>query len=178
MDRARVNLRMVRRPSLAFRACTARGGPMRTFCHRIATGFPFSSSVPRVKPTRFRGIARYPLVLMLEPLFRGVEGMMIAPGYNYAKAPDQDHFQQREQTKRLFFRLLPNPKQRRTFTPSPFFRVSARHTRSRLHPVGHAQPQLFWPAAPVLFAGRRLHEHRARTARPMPAVSDLFELQL
>ena len=36
----------------------------------------------------------------------GVEGMMISPGYSYEKAPDQEHFLQREKTDRLFRRLL------------------------------------------------------------------------
>ena len=32
----------------------------------------------------------------------GTDGMMISPGYRYEKAPDQDHFLAREQTKALF----------------------------------------------------------------------------
>lgn len=36
----------------------------------------------------------------------GVEGMMISPGYSYEKAPDQEHFLRREQTRSLFRRLL------------------------------------------------------------------------
>ncbi|MBZ8180978.1 adenosyl-hopene transferase HpnH [Oscillatoria salina] len=36
----------------------------------------------------------------------GVDGMMISPGYSYEKAPDQEHFLQREQTKALFREIL------------------------------------------------------------------------
>lgn len=35
-----------------------------------------------------------------------VDGMMISPGYSYEKAPDQDHFLQREQTRALFREIL------------------------------------------------------------------------
>ena len=51
----------------------------------------------------------------------GVEGMMISPGYSYAKAPDQDHFLKREQTTRLFRRLLNGAKGRWKFNQSPLF---------------------------------------------------------
>lgn len=36
----------------------------------------------------------------------GVEGMMVSPGYPYEKAPDQEHFLHREQTRSLFRRIL------------------------------------------------------------------------
>ena len=35
-----------------------------------------------------------------------IDGMMISPGYSYEKAPDQDHFLQREQTRALFREIL------------------------------------------------------------------------
>jgi hopanoid biosynthesis associated radical SAM protein HpnH len=35
-----------------------------------------------------------------------VDGMMISPGYPYEKAPDQEHFLQREQTKALFREIM------------------------------------------------------------------------
>ncbi len=35
-----------------------------------------------------------------------VDGMMVSPGYPYEKAPDQEHFLQREQTKALFREIL------------------------------------------------------------------------
>jgi hopanoid biosynthesis associated radical SAM protein HpnH len=51
----------------------------------------------------------------------GVEGMMISPGYSYAKAPDQDHFLKREQTTYLFRRLLNGAKRNWKFNQSPLF---------------------------------------------------------
>ncbi len=51
----------------------------------------------------------------------GVEGMMISPGYSYAKAPDQEHFLPREQTISLFRRLLANAPKRWKFNQSPLF---------------------------------------------------------
>jgi hopanoid biosynthesis associated radical SAM protein HpnH len=51
----------------------------------------------------------------------GVEGMMISPGYSYAKAPDQDHFLKREQTHSLFRRVLGNAKRGWRFNQSPLF---------------------------------------------------------
>lgn len=51
----------------------------------------------------------------------GVEGMMISPGYSYSKAPDQDHFLKREQTRQLFRRLLNSPKRPWKFNQSPLF---------------------------------------------------------
>ncbi|HEV3023814.1 MAG TPA: adenosyl-hopene transferase HpnH [Pirellulales bacterium] len=51
----------------------------------------------------------------------GVEGLMLSPGYSYEKAPDQDHFLHRDKTRRLFGRLLANPKRRWKFNQSPLF---------------------------------------------------------
>ncbi|RLS57249.1 MAG: adenosyl-hopene transferase HpnH [Planctomycetota bacterium] len=51
----------------------------------------------------------------------GVEGMMISPGYQYEKAPDQEHFLIREQTESLFRRLLHKAKRSWVFNQSPVF---------------------------------------------------------
>lgn len=51
----------------------------------------------------------------------GVEGMMVSPGYSYAKAPDQDHFLRRNQTASLFQRLLASPKRSWQFNQTPLF---------------------------------------------------------
>jgi hopanoid biosynthesis associated radical SAM protein HpnH len=51
----------------------------------------------------------------------GVEGMMISPGYSYQKAPDQDHFLRREQSHRLFSRMLESPHKEWRFNQSPLF---------------------------------------------------------
>jgi hopanoid biosynthesis associated radical SAM protein HpnH len=51
----------------------------------------------------------------------GVEGMMVSPGYSYAKAPDQEHFLRRQRAHELFRTLLGNPKKRWRFNQSPIF---------------------------------------------------------
>ena len=51
----------------------------------------------------------------------GVEGMMVSPGYSYAKAPDQEHFLRRQKTNELFRKMLEDPKPRWRFNQSPLF---------------------------------------------------------
>ncbi|MGC4004577.1 MAG: DUF3463 domain-containing protein [Pirellulales bacterium] len=51
----------------------------------------------------------------------GVEGMMVSPGYPYRKAPDQEHFLLREQTKSLFAKVFENPRRGWKFNQSPLF---------------------------------------------------------
>ena len=51
----------------------------------------------------------------------GVEGMMISPGYNYQKAPDQKNFLKRSRTHQLFSRILENRKRHWRFNQSPLF---------------------------------------------------------
>ena len=51
----------------------------------------------------------------------GVDGMMISPGYAYEKAPDQEHFLQREQTKELFRAILDDPPSNWSFNHSQLF---------------------------------------------------------
>ena len=51
----------------------------------------------------------------------GVEGMMISPGYSYAKAPDQEHFLRRQRAHQLFRAILESPKRRWRLNQSPLF---------------------------------------------------------
>lgn len=51
----------------------------------------------------------------------GVEGMMISPGYQYEKAPQQELFLRRGQTTNLFKRILGNAKKPWKFNLSPLF---------------------------------------------------------
>jgi len=51
----------------------------------------------------------------------GVEGMMLSPGYQYEKAPDQEHFLSRDETMRLFRKILDRPKKSWVFNQSPLF---------------------------------------------------------
>ena len=72
--------------------------------------------------TLFEGADPERMRFFFDELMRlGVEGMMISPGYSYAKAPDQDHFLSRRRTERLFRRLLGNPKRNWRFNQSPVF---------------------------------------------------------
>ncbi len=72
--------------------------------------------------TLFEGADPERMRFFFDELMRlGVEGMMISPGYSYAKAPDQDHFLSRRRTERLFRRLLGNPNRSWRFNQSPVF---------------------------------------------------------
>jgi len=51
----------------------------------------------------------------------GVEGMTLSPGYNYEKAPDQQHFLLNEKTRELFGNVLTHRKKRWVFNQSPLF---------------------------------------------------------
>ncbi len=51
----------------------------------------------------------------------GVEGMMLSPGYSYAKAPDQEHFLRRGRTHDLFSKILSDAKKQWKFNQSPLF---------------------------------------------------------
>ena len=51
----------------------------------------------------------------------GVEGMMLSPGYVYEKAPDQNKFLHRDNSKNLFKQILQNPKKSWKFNLSPLF---------------------------------------------------------
>jgi hopanoid biosynthesis associated radical SAM protein HpnH len=51
----------------------------------------------------------------------GVDGMMISPGYAYERAPDQDHFLKREETKAFFRSVLEDPNPAWKFNHSALF---------------------------------------------------------
>jgi hopanoid biosynthesis associated radical SAM protein HpnH len=51
----------------------------------------------------------------------GVEGMTISPGYRHPKAPDQDRFLAKEQTKNLFRQVFQRGSRRWRFSQSPLF---------------------------------------------------------
>ncbi len=57
-----------------------------------------------------------------EAMRLGVEGMMLSPGYQYEKAPDQEHFLGREATVELFRSVFDSKRRRRwRFNQSPLF---------------------------------------------------------
>jgi hopanoid biosynthesis associated radical SAM protein HpnH len=83
----------------------------------LAAGFRVTTNTTLFNdadPERFREFFDTAMAL-------GVEAMMLSPGYSYEKAPDQEHFLRREQTKSLFLRLLSNPKRHWRFNQSPLF---------------------------------------------------------
>ena len=51
----------------------------------------------------------------------GVEGMMLSPGYSYAKAPDQENFLKREKTVAVVSAILERRPRRWRFNHSPLF---------------------------------------------------------
>src|SRR5271165_858746 len=51
----------------------------------------------------------------------GVEGMMLSPGYSYDKAPDQQHFSNRESNQSMFRKILSNRDPRWQFNMSLLF---------------------------------------------------------
>lgn len=51
----------------------------------------------------------------------GIESMMLSPGYQYEKAPDQEHFLKRNQTIQKFREILAAPKKQWKFNHSPLF---------------------------------------------------------
>ncbi|MCI0548564.1 MAG: adenosyl-hopene transferase HpnH [Candidatus Rokubacteria bacterium] len=51
----------------------------------------------------------------------GVEGMMVSPGYSYAKAPDQEHFLGRDKTQALFRDVFEDARRGWRFNQSPIF---------------------------------------------------------
>jgi hopanoid biosynthesis associated radical SAM protein HpnH len=51
----------------------------------------------------------------------GVEGMMVSPGYSYAKAPDQTHFLAKKDAHDLFSDILSSPRKAWKFNQSPLF---------------------------------------------------------
>lgn len=56
-----------------------------------------------------------------EAMNLGIEGIMVSPGYSYQKAPDQEHFLQRNNTRELFRQILKERKKSWKFNLSPLF---------------------------------------------------------
>ena len=81
----------------------------------------------------------------------GVEGMMLSPGYSYAKAPDQEHFLRRQKTHELFSKMLEQPQEAVEVQPvAALPAVPHGQVGLRVHAVGHAGLQHLRLAAPVL----------------------------
>ena len=72
--------------------------------------------------TFFLGAQPDRIRMMFDKLMEiGVDGLMISPGYPYEKAPDQEHFLARNQTKELFRDILDDPPKHWNFNHSELF---------------------------------------------------------
>lgn len=90
---------------------------MRAIRSAISAGFRVTTNT-----TLFDGVDPQDIRSFFDEMMElGVEGMMISPGYCYEKAPLQDHFLRRQQTKELFQRVLVNRPRRWKFNQTPLF---------------------------------------------------------
>jgi hopanoid biosynthesis associated radical SAM protein HpnH len=83
----------------------------------IARGFRVTTNTTLfdgADPVRFRAFFD-------ELMSMGVEGMTVAPGYCYRKAPDQERFLQQQKTRELFRTLFENRKKNWQFNQSPLY---------------------------------------------------------
>lgn len=113
-------------------------GPREVHDHAVARPGIFDVAVSAIKAAKARGFR----VTTNTTIFDGadprtfgdffdfltdelrVDGMMISPGYRYEKAPDQEHFLAKEQTRQLFREIFAPMKagtKRWEFNASPFF---------------------------------------------------------
>ncbi|MDB4935242.1 MAG: Radical domain protein [Labilithrix sp.] len=85
----------------------------------------------------------------------GVHGMMISPGYSYEKAPVQDKFLKRRQTKALFEKVLEPARRRKwVFNHSPFYLDFLRGTRDyECTPWGNPNYTIFGWQRPCYLLG-------------------------
>ena len=109
-------------------------GPREEHDHAVCREGVFDAAVAAIRAARkagFRVTTNSTLFTDADPeryrrffdevMALGVEGMMISPGYPYAKAPDQDHFLPRRRSQALFRRILEAAPRRWRFNQSPVF---------------------------------------------------------
>ena len=109
-------------------------GPRQEHDHAVCREGVFDMAVSAIRAARragFRVTTNSTLFSDAEPdryraffdevMDLGVEGMMISPGYPYAKAPDQEHFLRRKRSQSLFRRMLDAAPRRWRFNQSPVF---------------------------------------------------------
>jgi hopanoid biosynthesis associated radical SAM protein HpnH len=109
-------------------------GPREEHDHAVCREGTYDIAVRAIKAARERGFrvtTNSTLFVGADPqrmrqffdemMALGVEGMMISPGYPYQKAPDQQHFLHREQTQKLFRRLLAGAKRTWRFNQTSLF---------------------------------------------------------
>ncbi|MFQ5774443.1 MAG: adenosyl-hopene transferase HpnH [Kiloniellaceae bacterium] len=97
----------------------------------------------------------------------GVEGITVSPGYAYERAPDQEHFLQREQTKQLFRGIFRRGRGRKwAFTQSTLFLdFLAGNQDYRCTPWGNPTRNIFGWQRPCYL----LNEGYARTFQELMA---------
>ncbi len=89
----------------------------------------------------------------------GIDGITVSPGYAYERAPDQEHFLNRQRTKELFRGIFARREPALVVQPvEPVSRFSRRQPILSLHPVGQPDPQFLRLAAPLLPARRGLRQ--------------------
>ena len=93
----------------------------------------------------------------------GVEGIMVAPGYSYDKAPDQQHFLGRARTRRTFKAILSNRKTQLAIQSiAAVSRIPDGQAPLQLHALGHADLQSLRLAEALLSAAGWLRRHLRR----------------
>lgn len=101
----------------------------------------------------------------------GIDGMMVSPGYSYAKAPQQELFLQREQTVQLFQKILAGYKEKGwRFNQSPFFLefLQGKHPEYDCTPWGMPNRTVFGWQKPCYLLG----EGYARTYKELLETTD------
>ena len=113
-----------------------------------------------VNATIFEGQAPEAVAAFLDFATTLDVGVSIAPGYAYERAPDQQHFLNRRNTKNLFRRIfaLGEGKAGKALEPHPHRHVSGfpgRKPPVPMHALGHADAQYLRLAEALLSARRR-----------------------
>jgi len=101
----------------------------------------------------------------------GVEGIMVAPGYSYDKAPDQQHFMGRARTRRTFKAILSNRKKKWQFNQSPLYLEFLMASANTIARPGHAHLQPLRLAEALLPAAGWLCRHFAELMETRPGSS-------
>ena len=110
---------MVKRSTTYFSVCKEGGDEiaLRAMREAIRRGFRVTTNT-----TIFEGVdSKSVRAFFSEMMDAGVEGVVISPGYSYDKAPDQQHFSNRESNQSMFRRILSNRDSRWRFNMSPLF---------------------------------------------------------
>jgi hopanoid biosynthesis associated radical SAM protein HpnH len=104
-----------------------------------------------------------------EAMELGVEGIMVSPGYSYQKAPDQNSFLARENTKKLFREIFKHRKKSWKFNLSPnFIEFLQGHVDYECTPWGNPTYNIFGWQRPCYL----LQEGYAKTFKELIETTD------